>query len=180
MTWNLPPGPMDPGFGHWLPLPAALDGASDLAGLYLVRSNAVASSWGASGTSDLPWRLPGVVYVGISSGVRTRLGQFTRAAKEGRAVHPGGYWFHHSTLSFLGRREGFSVDEDISIATAYPPFAPPEGVRPTEPRWAAAVRQALEAVESSLVADVMAHRLATGCEWRLLNDVDRSTYPGVR
>jgi hypothetical protein len=180
--WTLASGPIDPGFGPWRPLDPALATAPDAPGIYLVRSGHLAAHhWPAGGASGRPWLEPGLIYVGISLHLRRRLQQFDQAAEAGAAGHhPGGYWFHHHTRAlplYDAVRERWRTD--LEVALAAPAAAPPPGVGATEARWAAALRASLEAVEASLVADVMAHRLAGGCSWRLLNHVDRSTYSGV-
>lgn len=179
--WRLARELSDPGFGRWLALDIALAHAQPLPGLYLIRSRHLAAKHWPTPSSDGPsWRAPGVIYVGISGSVTKRLHQFDTSASTGIKGHPGGRWFHWKTRAM----EQYQVvsdgwRDDLELATAYPPVTPPPGLPVKLPRWRNAVRVSLEAVEASIVADVMAHRVVTGCRWHLINHVDRSTYQEI-
>ncbi len=178
-AWTLATEAVDPGFGPWLGLDAALATSTDEPGLYLIRSRHLAEHhWPSGGDFRRPWTEPGVIYIGISLSLRRRLRQFAKAAETRReGYHPGGYWFQKTTRDlalYAPARERWR--SDLQVAFAAPVVQAPSGVVESEPRWASAVRLSLEAIEASIVSDVMAHRLASGCAWRLLNHVDRSTY----
>lgn len=177
--WNLPTTPIDPGFDAWRRLDQALTEAQEVPGIYLVRSRHLGEHhWTATETQGVVrWRHPGVIYVGISFWLKDRLKAFEKAARDGKPGHPGGYWFHHRTRTLAQYGpvgEGWPGDLEVSLAEAASTC--PSGVSELDPRWISALRASIEAVEGSIVADVMAHRVATGCAWRLLNNVDRSTY----
>lgn len=182
--WRLAGPVHDPGFGRWHSLDAALARAENRPGLYLIRSRHFAAHHWPPPSGDGPlWRAPGVIYVGMSGAVQQRLRQFDMSASTEKRGHPGGFWFRRKTRA-LPQYEavGDGWRDDLELATAYPPETPPPVVSPPSAsaaaagRWRSAVRVSLEAVEASIVADVMAHRIDTGCGWHLLNHVDRSTY----
>ena len=177
-TWQLARELFDPGFGRWFGLDTALAQTQPLPGLYLIRSRHLAEHhWPTPPSDGPPWRAPGVIYVGMSTSVQKRLGQFDTSASTDKRGHPGGYWFRRKTRALPQYQAvGDGWRDDLELATAYTPVTPPPGVAAALPRWRNAVRVSLEAVEASLVADVMAHRSVTGCRWHLLNHVDRSTY----
>lgn len=176
--WRLAGPVHDPGFGTWHSLDAALARAENSPGLYLIRSRHLAAHhWPPAPSGGPLWRAPGVIYVGMSGAVQQRLRQFDKSASAEKRGHPGGFWFRRNTRA-LPQYEavGDGWRDDLELATAYTPVRPPPGVPVDLARWRNAVGGSLEAVEASIVADVIAHRIDTGCGWHLLNHVDRSTY----
>ncbi len=178
--WHMPAIPDALEFTPWDALVSA--SFPQARGWYLARSKVVASLWGVESEPDplRPWRASGVFYVGTSGSLQQRLrnlqGRILRPTSS--AAHPGGDHYMRQTVPYLeqhlSERPG---PDDVEVCWAISRYRPPDAPDWDEggKRRKAAERAAREAVESAIVADTIAHRLATGCRWRLLNYIDRST-----
>ena len=174
-SWGDIPIPPDPGFGEWTKLPSAVFPSAP--GWYLARSLAVAGRWNIDqeGEEPLPWRTSGVIYIGTSWRLSDRLEQLRRTALGTAWSHPCSARYRDITRPYLAEDGLIDSSLDMEVCWALAGTDPPAGRDDASKRCRAAERAFRESIEAAIVADTIAHRLVTGCQWRLLNYIDRNT-----